>query len=48
VTCVIPGHHRAGTELYADVLHVDHAPLSFDFTGTCAYESTFESTSDDK
>jgi hypothetical protein len=41
VTCVIPGHHRPGIELYADVLHVDEPPLAFEFRGMCAYESTF-------
>lgn len=41
VTCVIPGHHRAGTELYADELRVDEGPLAFDLAGRCAYESTF-------
>jgi len=47
VTCVIPGHHRSGTELYADVLHVEEGPLSFELSGKCAYESTFEYTSAD-
>jgi hypothetical protein len=42
VTCVIPGHHRTGSELYADVLSVAEGPLSFEFSGRCAYESTFE------
>ena len=45
VTCVIPGHHRHGTELYADLLHVDEGPLSFELSGRCAYESTFEYSS---
>ena len=48
VTCVIPGHHRSGTELYADVLHVEEGPLSFELSGKCAYESTFEYTSADE
>jgi hypothetical protein len=46
VTCVIPGHHHSGSELYADVLSVDEGPLSFEVTGKCAYESTFEYASD--
>lgn len=45
VTCVIPGHHRSGTEDYADRLRVDEGPLSFDLSGRCAYESTFEYSS---
>jgi hypothetical protein len=45
VTCVIPGHHRSGTELYADLLRVEEGPLSFELSGKCAYESTFEYSS---
>jgi hypothetical protein len=48
VTCVIPGHHRQGLELDADLLRVDEGPLSFELTGSCAYQSTFEYSSDDK
>jgi hypothetical protein len=47
VTCVIPGHHRAGVEHRADLLRVDEAPLSYELSGRCAYESTFEYSSDD-
>jgi len=47
VTCVIPGHHRSGTEDYADLLRVDEGPLSFELSGRCAYESTFEYSSAD-
>ena len=48
VTCVIPGHDRAGMELYADLLQVDEAPpLAFEFHGMCAYESTFAYSSAD-
>ena len=46
VTCVIPGHDRSGTELYADLLRVDEGPLSFEVRGKCAYRSTFEYSSD--
>src|SRR5262245_45642693 len=45
VTCLIPGHHRAGTELVADLLRVDEGPLSFELRGRCAYESTFDYSS---
>jgi hypothetical protein len=41
VTCVIPGHNRSGTELLAELLHVEEGPLSFEVRGKCAYQSTF-------
>ena len=48
VTCIIPGHHRGGRELVADVLEVSAADaLSFEFSGNCAYEATFEYSSAD-
>lgn len=47
VTCVIPGHHRPGRELLADVLEVEDGPLEFELSGVCAYESTFEYSSAD-
>jgi hypothetical protein len=45
VTCVIPGHHRSGRELLADVLEVGDGALEFELSGVCAYESTFEYSS---
>jgi hypothetical protein len=42
VTCVIPGHHRAGEELVADELVVDDGPLDFTYRGVCGYGSTFD------
>jgi hypothetical protein len=45
VTCVIPGHDRSGSELYADLLRVDDGPLSFEVSGKCAYQSTFRYSS---
>jgi hypothetical protein len=45
VTCVIPGHHRSGEELHAELLRVEEGPLSFEVTGRCAYRSTFEYSS---
>jgi hypothetical protein len=42
VTCVIPGHERAGEELVADELLVEGGPLAFTYRGTCGYASTFE------
>jgi hypothetical protein len=47
VTCVIPGHHRSGVELHADLLRVEEGPLSFEVTGRCAYRSTFSYSSED-
>jgi len=41
VTCVIPGHHRKGRELFSDSIEVDADPLMFSVRGRCAYESTF-------
>jgi hypothetical protein len=46
VTCVIPGHHRQGRELISDSIHVDAGALAFSVSGRCAYESTFEYSSD--
>ena len=45
VTCVIPGHHRDGEELHAELLRVDEGPLSFEVTGRCAYRATFDYSS---
>ena len=47
VRCVIPGYERAGEELVAETLAVgDEPPLRFEFSGNCAYASTFEYRSD--
>jgi hypothetical protein len=46
VTCVIPGHHQPGREVYADTLAVDDGPLEFEFSGKCGYESQFAYSSD--
>jgi hypothetical protein len=42
VTCLIPGHDRAGEELITDELVVEDEQLSFDYRGVCGYGSTFE------
>ena len=47
VSCVIPGHDRSGSELYADLLRVEEGPLSFEVSGRCAYRSTFKYSSDE-
>jgi hypothetical protein len=44
VSCVIPGHDRAGEELVADELAVEDGPLDFSFSGVCGYGSTFAYT----
>jgi hypothetical protein len=42
VTCVIPGHERAGEELIADELVVHDETLAFNYRGVCGYGSTFD------
>jgi hypothetical protein len=46
VTCIIPGHHRQGRELISDLIDVSAGPHAFVVSGRCAYESTFEYSSD--
>jgi hypothetical protein len=41
VTCVIPGHHRQGREVVADLLEATDSELDFEFSGRCGYESDF-------
>ena len=41
VSCVIPGHHVPGRELYADRLAVADDPFEWDLAGNCAFVSTF-------
>jgi hypothetical protein len=48
VTCVIPGHHRAGRELFSDTIKVDTSPLVFSVAERCGYESSFAYSSDDE
>jgi hypothetical protein len=42
VTCVIPGHERAGEELVADELVIEDGPLAVSYRGVCGYGSTFD------
>ncbi len=42
VTCVIPGHERAGEELVADELLVEDSALAFSYRGVCGYGSGFD------
>jgi hypothetical protein len=46
VTCVIPGHDRAGREIVADLLRVEDGPLEFELSGKCGYEATFDYSSE--
>jgi hypothetical protein len=48
VTCVIPGHHREGREVHADLIKIEDGELSFDVTGRCGYEATFAYSSTDE
>ncbi len=41
VSCVIPGHHIAGTEYYAERLAVHDEPFEWELKGNCAFVSTF-------
>ena len=45
VSCVIPGHHVAGTEYYADRLAVHDEPFDWELAGNCAFVSTFSYSS---
>ena len=47
VTCVIPGHHEPGSELYAEVLQVRDDPYEDEFVGNCAFTSRFAYSSAD-
>ena len=42
VSCVIPGHARAGEELVADELSISDGPLAVELSGICGYAATFE------
>jgi hypothetical protein len=41
VTCIIPGHHREGTEVVTDLLRASAGSLAFELEGVCGYQSTF-------
>jgi hypothetical protein len=47
VTCVIPGHHRSGREVHADLIEVQEAGLGFEFEAVCGYEADFDYSSAD-
>ena len=47
VSCIVPGHHRPGTELYADELRVAEKPFEWELAGNCAFVSDFDYSSDE-
>jgi hypothetical protein len=47
VSCIVPGHHRPGIELYAEELVVHDDPFAWELTGNCAFVSTFDYRSGD-
>ena len=47
VTCVIPGHHRSGEEVYVDELRSSATPIEYSFSGRCGYEASFAYSSED-
>jgi hypothetical protein len=44
VSCIVPGHDRAGTELINDEVLVNDEPFEFELHGTCAFARGFEYT----
>jgi hypothetical protein len=42
VTCIIPGHDHSGREVVAERLVAADEHFSFEFTGRCGFESTFD------
>jgi hypothetical protein len=47
VTCVIPGHHQTGLEVYVDEQRSSAPPIEYAFSGRCGYEASFAYSSDD-
>lgn len=41
VSCGIPDHDRPGTELVADVMRLDDAPLVWEVAGRCGFAIDF-------
>jgi hypothetical protein len=41
VSCIVPGHDRAGRELYADELRVRDEPFDWELHGNCAFAADF-------
>jgi hypothetical protein len=47
VSCIVPGHDRLGTELYAETLRLDDDPVWGEFEGNCAFTTGFAYRSDE-
>jgi hypothetical protein len=47
VSCILPGHDRLGTELYAERLQVRDDAFADEFVGNCAFAAGFEYRSDE-
>jgi hypothetical protein len=45
VSCIVPGHHQPGRELYAERLAVHDAPFEWELEGNCAFVSAFSYSS---
>jgi len=45
VTCIIPGHHESGQELYSELIEVEDGPMAYEFSGRCAYQAPFDYSS---
>jgi hypothetical protein len=45
VTCVIPGHHRAGDEVVAEEIRIQEDAFALEMSGVCGYETTFSYSS---
>lgn len=46
VSCIVPGHETAGTELVADELEVHDHPFDWQLAGNCAFAADFDYRSD--
>ena len=42
VSCVIPGHDRAGEEVIAEELKIEDGPFQFEYNGVCGYAADFD------
>jgi hypothetical protein len=47
VTCIVPGHHRPGTELIADWQRVSDEPFEWELEGNCAFVTRFDYASNE-
>lgn len=47
VSCVIPGHERPGTEVLAELLHLDTDTAQVELRGRCGFRSRFAYSADE-